>query len=175
MRFEEQLKIGQAGESAIARWLISRGNVVLPVYEKILDTNKGPQLFTWDGSLVAPDMIAIKDKNVLWVEAKHKTAFTWHRITGRWVTGIDLRHYQEYWKVREQVGIPIWVLFLHRGGQAKDSPQNSPEGLFGNEIQILRANENHRHDNWGRTGMVYWARDVDGGALKKIAELSALN
>ena len=170
LSFAENLENGKAGESVIAKWLIRRGYAVLPVYEKILDDGKGPQLYTGGGGLVAPDLLAMKNRNILWFEAKHKTAFSWHRITNRWVTGIDFRHYREYIKIKNITSYPIWVLFLHKGGQAKDSPPNSPAGLFGNELNVLMRNENHRHDNWGRTGMVYWAREIDGGALKKLAD-----
>lgn len=170
MTFQEQLAVGKAGESLIAQWLIGRGFSVLPVYEKIIDEGKGPQLYTASGGMIAPDLLALRNDEIMWIEAKHKTAFSWHRITNRWVTGIDLRHYEEYLKVLETTSIPVWLLFLHRGGQAKDSPANSPKGLFGNDLNILSEHENHRHANWGRSGMVYWALKQDGGALLKIAE-----
>lgn len=166
--FRERLGVGQAGESVIARWLQRRHHTVLPVYEKILDTGKGPQLFLPAGSLIAPDMLVYKGGRVQWVEAKHKAAFTWHRLTQRWVTGIDLRHYKDYCKVMECGPWPVWLLFLHRGGQAKDSPAVSPSGLFGNALSYLMQHENHRSENWGSGGMVYWSID----SLIKMAELT---
>lgn len=181
MTFSEQLQYGQAGESAIAMWLRKNGATVLPVYEKIINTGKGPQLFTPTTKLVAPDMLVYGFGETMWIEAKHKTAFSMHRISGRWVTGIDIRHYEDYCKVHDESPWPVWLLFLHRGGQAKDSPANSPSGLFGNNLGYLRKNENHRHDNWGRSGMVYWAIDklrllatleqVEGAPAKQIREL----
>lgn len=159
MNFADQLRYGQAGESAIAHWLRSRGNTVLPVYEKIIDSGKGPQLFLPDGeSLIAPDMFVFKTADAWWVEAKHKTAFTWYRIGQRFETGIDLRHYHDYLRVDDLTPWPVWLLFLHRGGQAKDSPP-SPSGLFGNTLAYLRHHESHRSDKHGRTGMVYWCID----------------
>jgi len=169
MTFADNLAYGQTGESTIARWLRGRGFTVLPIYEKIIDTGKGPQLFLPEGeTLVAPDMLVFKGDNALWVEAKHKTAFTWHRITNRWTTGIDLHHYEHYCRIDDYSPWPVWLLFLHRGGQAKDSPPNSPAGLFGNTLAHLRTCENHRHDGWGRYGMVYWGIDN----LKLVAELA---
>jgi hypothetical protein len=159
MSFEQNLKFGQAGETSIAKWLRARGNTVLPVYEKIIDTGKGPQIFTPDGSLVAPDFMVWKGASVQWIEAKHKEAFTWHRLTSRWVTGIDLRHYHDYCQLGDSSPWPVWVLFLHRGGHAKDSPNISPLGLFGNSLSYLRTHENHRSDKHGRSGMVYWSID----------------
>lgn len=168
MSFAEMSEFGFAGESAIAEWLKRHGYTILPVYEKILDTGKGPQLYTPDGDLVAPDLLVFRGERVLWIEAKRKTAFSWHRNTGRWVTGIDLRHYEDYCRVADCAPWPVWLLFLHEGGQAKDSPPGSPGGLFGNTLEHLRAHENHRHENWGSGGMVYWNIDE----LNPMAELS---
>lgn len=159
MTFQSSLDYGKAGESAIASWLRRRGFCVLPVYEKIIHEGKGPQLYMVDGELIAPDLLVFTGTKTMWIEAKHKTAFTWHRLTGQWVTGIDLRHYADYCRVAQETPWPVWLLFLHDGGQAKDSPPNSPAGLFGHNLRYLQENEHHRHDNWGRSGMVYWAHD----------------
>lgn len=86
------------------------------------------------------------------------------------MTGIDLRHYEDYCKVDDASPWPVWLLFLHRGGQAKDSPGNSPAGLFGKPLDYLRTHENHRHENWGRSGMVYWAHE----SLKLLADVEEL-
>lgn len=170
MTFRTQLQVGKAGESAIAMWLRKNGATVLPVYEKIIDEGKGPQLFTPNTQLIAPDMLIYHGNEVQWIEAKHKTAFSWYRIGGYWVTGIDLCHYQDYCTVDDQSPWPVWLLFLHRGGQAKDSPEHSPSGLFGNPLKILRKRESHRSPNWGRSGMVYWAID----SLRKLATLESV-
>lgn len=169
MSFHESLVMGQAGESAIAGWLKRKGFAVMPVYEKIMDTGKGPQLFMAETELIAPDLFVFHpdNKKVLWIEAKHKTAFTWHRITGRWTTGIDLRHYRDYCRVADLSPWPVWLMFLHQGGQAKDSPPDSPSGLFGNTLDYLKDNVNHTHANWGPSGMVYWAV----GNLRQLATL----
>jgi len=169
--FEQKLAFGKAGESLIANWLKRRGYSVLPVYEKEIGAGKGPQVFTANGDFIAPDLLIFgKDSvKVWWIEAKHKSAFTWHRITSRWVTGIDLKHYQNYLTVQELSPWPVWLLFLQRDGQAKDTPPGmiSPTGLYGRSLVYLRRHENHRHGNWGRGGMVYWADSV----LIKIADL----
>ncbi len=170
-RFERQLEIGRIGEGVIARWLMSRGWSVLPVYEIEIPEGKGPRLFSATGSQwAAPDMLAYRTPDAIWIEAKNKTAFSWHRNTQRWVTGIDLRHYRHYCAIEDESPWLVWLLFLQRGGQAKDSPAHSPAGLFGNELRVLRQCENHRHANWGRTGMVYWAI----GSLKRLARIEDL-
>ena len=157
MNFDGQLKYGQVGESRIAEWLRARGNSILPVYEIEKQTGKGPRLFAPDRQIIAPDMFVFKGSDAFWIEAKHKNAFTWHRITERWVTGIDLKHYEDYCVIDGYSPFPVWLMFLHEGGQAKDSPADSPKGLFGNKLKYLREHENHRHENWGNSGMVYWA------------------
>ena len=106
--------------------------------------------------LIAPDMFVFGREKACWIEAKHKSAFTWHRCSQAWVTGIDLRHYGDYCQVDELTPWPVWILFLHENGTAKDSPEGSPTGLFGETLAYLKQNEHHRHTNWGRTGMVYW-------------------
>lgn len=164
--FKESLAIGKTGESEIAQWLINRGASILPIYEIAENQFKGPSVYSADNiNIIAPDMLVFKKGKITFVEAKHKEAFSWHRITSQWVTGIDLHHYFEYQKIQEKLDIPVWIMFLHRGGKAKDSEQ-SPSGLFSNSLDFLMQNENHRHENWGKSGMVYW----NINALKKIAE-----
>jgi len=172
--FAQQLEVGKIGESQIARWFNRRGFHVLPVYEKEVSEGKGPTLFLSDGSQkISPDLLVFRGSDVYWIEAKHKTAFSWHRKTRRWVTGIDIRHYSEYLEVKRlHPEWDIWLMFLHKNGTAKDTPNGmvSPSGLFCGELGFLRENENHRHANWGRSGMVYWSSDV----LKKIATLEQM-
>lgn len=161
--FERTLAFGQIGESVISRWLQSRGHAVFPAYQVEKDTGKGPQLFTQGANLVLPDLLAFREGKAVWFEAKHKTCFTWHRKTRRWVTGIDLRHYHEYQEVAKVTSLPVWLLFWHPlphpspDDQSYGSPIECPTGLFGREISDLINRENHRHMNHGKSGMVYWA------------------
>lgn len=168
--FARSLANGRVGESLIANWFKRRGYSILPVYEKELGEGKGPQLFTAEGGLIAPDMLCFKGEKVMWIEAKHKSVFSWHRRTQRWVTGIDIRHYEDYQRVEAQSPWPVWLLFLHREGYTAEPPHNCPVGLFGGDLPYLVKHENHRHGNWGSGGMVYWARET----LKKIARLTEM-
>lgn len=164
--FEDSLKFGKIAESKIARFFLDKGYAVLPIYEKEISEGKGPALFFPDKEIIGTDIMIFKSGKIFWIEAKHKTAFSWHRITSRWVTGIDIHHYKHYQEIMKRTEWPVWLMFYHEGGQAKDSPAESPKGLFGNELSYLVNNENHRHDNWGKHGMVYWAIDK----LKLIGE-----
>ena len=174
MNFQANLETGKTGESRIAKYLLGLGYSVLPAYEKVDDDHKGPVLYSAiSGALIVPDMLAFKGRQVLWIEAKHKAAFTWHRKTSQWVTGIDLHYYQQYLTIQnERPEWPIWLLFLHMDGIAKDTPEGkrSPTGLYGNPLSCLMRNEHHRHENYGTGGMVYWSVD----ALKYFAPLSDL-
>lgn len=148
----------------------------MPVYEKILDTGKGPQLYTPNTPLVAPDILAFRGNGALWIEAKTKTVFSWYGIGKRWVTGIDLHHYRQYLQVAQISPWPVWMLFLHTSPVADSrdvnkwgAPKECPVGLFGGKLSFLSEKENisHEHPNWGKTGMIYWAHET----LTKIAPL----
>lgn len=159
MGFSDSLSYGKIAESYIAKYFLNKGYSVLPIYEKQIHEGKGPQLFIGDQAIIGTDMLVFNNDKVFWIEAKHKTAFSWHRNTSRWVTGIDLRHYEHYIKIQEYTNWPVWIMFFHKGGKAKDSPDESPKGLFGNDLKVLIKTENHRRDKWGNSGMVYWAVD----------------
>jgi hypothetical protein len=172
MSFETQLEFGRVAESAIAAWLKKRGSAVLPAYEIEKSSGKGPQLFSMEGNFVVPDMLAFTYAGNCWIEAKHKSVFTWHRSTGQWTTGIDLRHYGEYFNVLWRAKLPIWLLFYHRSSvpAEKDRPHCPPEcptGLFGGKLTDLLFRESHRAPQLdesrkgmrghGYSGMVYWS------------------
>lgn len=177
-KFEQSLAFGQDGEKTVSSWLQSRGHMVFPAYEKEGGDFKGPQLFSASGDLVLPDLLAFKSGTAIWFEVKRKTCFTWHRISSRWVTGIDLHHYRQYQQVAAKTEFPVWLVFYHPQSHpdARDMkhgcPATCPTGLFGNDITTLTTCENHRHENWGRHGMVYWghqslrllAKDLENAA-----------
>ena len=152
-KWTENLNFGKAGESAIACWLRSIGRCVIPVYEKIIDEGKGPQLFLPDCELIAPDLLSVIGPKISWVEAKHKSAFSVYRNSGKLTTGIDLRHYLDYLEVAQRTPWPVWLLFLHEGGTAKGDTRPTPSGLFGNNLLFLKEHEHHR---WDSPAMVYW-------------------
>jgi len=171
--FKEQLAFGQIAETQIARWLLARGGVVLPIYDVEIQSGKGPRVFSKDEQFAAPDLLVASSGGVHWIEAKHKTVFTWHRISKQWTTGIDLHHYSDYRCVEERIPWPVWLLFLHRSAtpdsrdMAANCPEACPVGLFGNPLSVLVDNESHQHCNHGRHGMVYWGVD----SLRRIATL----
>ena len=79
-----------------------------------------------------------------------------------------------YRRIAAEVGVAVGTVHAHvtagvqnRTPAAKDSPEGCPTGLFANSLAWLREHENHRHGNWGASGMVYWAVD----ALRLMASL----
>jgi hypothetical protein len=188
MPFTTSLRFGEMGESDIAKWLRKKGHSVLPAYEKEIDTGKGPRLFTPDETLVTPDFLIFPD--IKFIEAKHKSVFTWHHRTTQWTTGIDLHHYSDYQKVQSVTGRKVWLLFLHRLSQPhiidtrgradcrhcqksvsrSCCPQECPTGLFGASLNHLKEHEHHKHQNQGKHGMVYWWH----GDLKCLARIDEL-
>ena len=176
-RFQQALAFGQVAESRIARWLIARGAHLLPVYDIEYETGKGPRLFGGeDGELICPDLLVFKRGACYWIEAKHKTVFSWYRKKRQWETGIDLRHYENYRRVQQQIGSAVWLLFLHECATpdnrdvAHGCPPECPTGLFGGNLTELLLSESHRdaYQRFGRSyPMVYWAHS----ALKTLAPL----
>lgn len=169
--FKEQLDYGKCGESKIAQYMKGRhGFSVLPVYEVLEGNYKGPRLFCKDENLVAPDMLCMKPGKTFWIEAKHKSVFTWHRNTGCWTTGIDKHHHRDYMNVAESTGHRVWLMFLHESDEpdARDLPycagRKCPTGLF---ICDVFEDIHHEHHGWGKHGMVYW----DLSQLRKVADV----
>lgn len=161
--FETTLAEGLLGEGLIAKWFNRRGWNVLPAYQVEHDTGKGPRLFmSTSHQLITPDLLVFNTTRVMWVEAKTKSAFTWHRISGSWQTGIDRKHWHHYLEVGRQTPWDVWLLFLHKAGHvAKDTPtgKKCPSGLYGGDIKRLETCVDHEHANWGATGMVYWREE----------------
>ena len=157
---------GRLGELHIENWLrrACRYNI-LSVYEGGR-ANKGPRLWMAnDTELVLPDILAMRDKDTRWIEAKHKSRFSWYRKRGYWTTGIDIFYYDQYQKVAQKTQWPVYLLFLHK--QEMSDGRRCPTGLFAGEINHLLKNESHRFNGYGKGGMVYW-RD---STLKRIATI----
>lgn len=171
--FQKQLEVGRKGENKIAHWLRGRGNNIIPIYEIESKGGKGPRLLGQSKDYVAPDLLVFSPQGTAyWIETKHKTSFAWYRIGKRWVTGIDLRHYEEYKRVAVLTRIQVYLLFYHpspipsQNDLAYGCPRTCPTGLFGGELEHLSKNEDHRSSKWGSSGMVYWHVDT----LKRYAD-----
>ncbi len=182
MSFSDTLKQGQLGESLIAMWLRRQGWHILPAYEKQIDNGKGPRLFmavdsTYD-QLITPDLLCIKGREFRWLEAKHKTRFSWYGKGNYFVTGVDLRHFEHYCHVRDEVGFPVYLMFLHTDNRTWPAdverwgaPDWCDTGLWGGDIDMLRTEYSHKSQDYGPTGMIYWRPNVH---LRKYAALASV-
>lgn len=174
--FDKRLDFGLLGESKISSWLRRRGRWVLPAYEKEENTGKGPRLWSPECRYITPDLLVFSADGIAWIEAKHKTVFSWHRITECWCTGIDRKHWGAYSELANDWSWEIWLLFLHESDQPDKRdipfcPPKCPTGLFGGRLRDLASMINHMHDNWGPYGMVYWSH----GSLRQFATLEEVN
>lgn len=169
-RFEAQLAFGQVAEGQIEAWLRQvRRFSILPVYEGGRD-KKGPRLFAPGRAFIAPDMLAIRGKDVRWIEAKHKTYFTWYRVGKVWTTGIDAYYFQQYLQLSTFTQIPVWILFLHSRSDSKEG--RCPTGLFGADVFHLRGCIDHESKAFGIGGMLFWKHD-DLHLLASVSEVRA--
>jgi len=187
--FNDYYAEGRIGEGQIAQWarrLIY--DMHLTAYEIEIPSGKGPRLLLNGYELIAPDFYAIRINGATvlckWIEAKHKTRFTWHFMSGNWQTGIDRRHYEDYLKVREVTQTLVYIMFLHRSNVpsnkdlANGSPLVCPTGLYCRTSDYLKDHEHHR-DKYERDGreypMVYWNEQDLGKPIATIEEVDAVS
>lgn len=157
--FQKQLAFGQMAETAISKWIIGLGGIVVPAYDS--ENNKGPRIFSLEGSLVAPDLLIFRQGKPNWIEAKHKSVFSWRGVGGFWETGIDAHHYRDYLKVEEKTNIPLFLLFYHESDipwikdrqRWPDCPARCPTGLYCVRPTEQQGRFGKEH---GRHGMYYW-------------------
>ena len=108
---EVDAAFGKVAEERIGRILVEQGYAIIP-------TNKGddgwPHLNDSLEDLTLPDILAIKNKVLRWVEVKRKDAVP-STVKGTTDFGIELRHYEDYKKVQEITGIPVWLAWCEIG------------------------------------------------------------
>ena len=172
-------RFGRFGENVVACWLRARGNTLLPVRDiQMGHVWKGPRMTGPEGiERVATDwLVTTPTGQVVYSEVKRKHAFSWHRNTREWVTGIDQHYLDHYVRTRQTSNIDMWLLFVHLNGEPTDAdlkqgcPNCCPTGIFGAEIRTLANEVHHTHGNWGKGGMVYWTAPP----LKLLATLNEL-
>lgn len=107
--FSQSLAMGQEGEHLIANYFLSSSCIVLPLYQ--FSTSCAPAWFTASGKIVAPDLFVIKNKTLFFVEVKYKQR--WINWEGIIQTGLDRRHYDEYKRIADVTGLPVYLIFIH--------------------------------------------------------------
>ena len=150
--FESALVRARKIEQAVATWLMARGSSILPVYDYSgLGANKAPKLqaFSASESLVTPDLLVARRGVTCWLEVKWKSHAFHFRKRNEFETGIDLRLFRQYQRVREITGCKVWIVFAHRDENV----------VTCNEIGELDAMPSKRVSQWGSDGhppMINW-------------------
>ena len=121
--FSERLAFGEDGEHLVARFLMSRGVVLSPLYQFQNHDRAPVALWEVDGAQVSgvlPDLACWNKGRAFFAEVKRKTR--WVHWEGARETGFDQRLWREYRRIRTQSGVPVWVFFVHE--------QQEPCGIY---------------------------------------------
>lgn len=171
--FEESLAFGAEGEHTVARWLLGRGTAVSPLYQFTLHDQAPVILWDDDGReirCVLPDLHCYRDGKAFFAEVKRKNQWWDNRKAGCLETGMNLRLWREYLRVRIRTGCPVYVFFLHETMQ--------PTGLYVGEIRDL-AKRKPREWKGGPKPLIFmrheWLRhvcDLDALSIQEATEAS---
>jgi hypothetical protein len=158
--FDFQRARSKVVEVAVAKWLMGRGWKILPAYDfSGAGDDKAPKLMADGESLVLPDLLGCRAGKSIWFEVKLKTSATLYRKTGTWETGISLRHFRHYQKVRDESGLPVWLVFAHQGeNEVSAAPLEALESC----LRVYSGNL------MGRGGMAFFPY----AALRRLATLA---
>ena len=191
--FEQNLAFGRIGESLLATWLRRKHQwSLLPAYEIEMVKGKGPRIFTPTDQLVSPDFLGLRGNEVRWFEAKHKSVFSWYRAKQCWVTGINLRHCQQYVEVSKRFPFPIFLIFLHEEDHLRpEDPKYSdpkysedkkhypcPTGLFYCRLteRTLTDASSYSHI-WEKGSMIYLSINqlVQLATMEEVKQISKVS
>lgn len=163
-KFEESLEVGRLWEQRIARWLMLKGWLILPVYDYSGNDHKAPKLeaLKKEDSLVLPDLLMFQQQRVQWMEVKYKESAVEYRKTHQMVTGLNLRLWNHYKKVQEETGHPVFIAFIHQ----------REEEVVGNKLSVLGAGnyQVYEGDKMGNGGMIFFPYSE----LKRWCNISVL-
>lgn len=107
--FNEQLAFGEEGEHEVARYLISKGVSVMPLYQ--FENSHAPLIYTINTNVVSPDLICFKD-DCFMVEVKTKNQ--WVKFKGITETGFNKKHFDHYKSIQDITGKQVYVFFNHK-------------------------------------------------------------
>lgn len=145
MSFKDHFQFGADGEDLIFQWIrLTWGMVVTTTREFKHRGGGGPAMFQTSAHVILPDLIAFSTTDKKWVEVKRKSAWMRYRAAQRWETGMDTRLWENYKRVADVTGIPVWILFFHDNPQPSTAdlahdgcPESCPTGLYGGDISTL--------------------------------------
>lgn len=126
------------GDEIQKRWawnMSERGFLIMPVYnlEDVDQERKltiGARLFHSAGKLIAPDILLLRGGKRFWHEVKAKSQPTWRRCPPgpRWEHGCDLYNANEYRRVEDMSGIPVWIIVHEQNSPLNVSEESELEG-----------------------------------------------
>ena len=134
--FQTNLIAAEVWEKAFANFLVQeRGWIVLPTCAMHDGYQHAPKFNGADRDLIVPDHLAARDGTMRWFEVKHKSHADWHRLSGKHVTGLPLRCWDDYARVQDVTGIEVVIVFIH-----------AEEGVVcGGTLKELTAHISHRY------------------------------
>jgi hypothetical protein len=142
-------KVGRKAEHLVASFLRSLGWYVLHSYGYDEGDDKPPLLTTKSKSLIIPDLDISKDGHRYWLEVKYKAKATFHRVSGVWEHGINLRQYLHYQQVEAITGCAVFLSVV----------ENSSGRLLVSMLAKLPEGRRYSGCKMDKHGMVFWPVD----------------
>lgn len=113
--FEAELARSRVYELAFSRWLQVRGGYyTLPAFDfNGIIKKHAPSLSSSGEVLSVPDILTYREGKWTWFEVKLKECAPLHRKSNTYVTGLPLRNWQDYLRIREVTAAMVWIVFIH--------------------------------------------------------------
>lgn len=142
-------KVGRKAERLVASFLQRLGWYVLHSYAYDEGEDKPPLLKTKTESLIIPDLDVCKGGRRYWLEVKYKADATFHRASGVWEHGINLRQYLHYKRVETTTGCPVFLSVV----------ENSSGRLLLARLLDLPEGRRYSGRKMDKDGMIFWPVD----------------
>lgn len=151
-----QLDRGLQVEQLVARYVVTRHKREVMRMEgaksHVKQDTGAPMLLAYGAEIIAPDMLTWGNGEPLWLEVKDKDNCSWHRITSKWQTGFNERHFHAYLEVSRRTRTDVSVWFIQRGIGREDDPRGLPQprGVYTGRLSKIGSKGR------SRGGMMYW-------------------
>jgi hypothetical protein len=143
---------GRLGERKVMKRLQAAGCLVVPTADYTGPHGDRAPLAKGHGwAVVIPDLDVSKGGHRAWCEVKWKLEPSYCRTLQRYEHGIDLTNYREYLKMQKASGTPVVLAIV----------ESATDTILYQSLQALGAPKVYTgRNNYGKGGMVYWARDA---------------
>lgn len=126
-KYKANLSFGLKAEKAIARYIVEKKKASAILYSlEEKSTGSAPSIIIDGEKIILPDLKITSKENdeFFYIEVKRKTR--WIKFEKKLEQGINYRSYLEYKKLKEKLGVPIYIFFT--------SEKEEPKGVFFIEI-----------------------------------------